>query len=368
MTGTHNIVARSRVLESPAGYDPESYAHFRRLGRSGLVLPPISLGLWHNFGRERFDGGSEHDQVERPKADFQTQRDVVCAAFEGGVTHFDLANNYGPPAGSAESVFGEILRRDLAGHRDELVITSKAGYRMWPGPYGDGGSRKYLLASLDQSLTRLGLDYVDIFYHHREDSETPLEESMGALAHAVTSGKALYAGVSNYSPQKLREAHSILSSLDVPLVVNQVSYSMLNRHVEQGSDEAGADASLLDTAAELGVGVVAFSPLQQGLLTDRYLDGVPERSRAAQGVFLKDSSATDPEYLERVRALNEVASARGQSLAGLALSWVLRHDVVTTAIVGASSVKQLQANLAAGGREVPPLSSDELARIEEILA
>lgn len=353
-------------LVSGLTMDESSYAHFRRLGRSGLLLPPVSLGLWHNFGRERFDGGSEHEQRSRPKADFATQRDIVLAAFEAGVTHFDLANNYGPPAGSAEEVFGEILRRDLAGHRDELLITSKAGYRMWRGPYGDGGSRKYLLASLDQSLARLGVEYVDIFYHHRMDGDTPLEESMGALAHAVKSGKALYAGISNYSPERTREAAAILADMGVPLTVHQASYSMLNRHVEE---DRGA-GSLLEVAEELGFGVVAFSPLQQGLLTDRYLEGVPERSRAAQGVFLRASNATDPHYLEQVRALNEIARGRGQSLAQLALAWILRQRAVATAIVGASSVEQLQGNLAAVGPNAAAgeLTESELNEIERALA
>lgn len=353
-------------ITSAVTRDENSYSHFRRLGTSGLLLPPVSLGLWHNFGRERFDGGSEHDDRERPAADFEVQRAIVRAAFEAGVTHFDLANNYGPPAGSAEEVFGEILRRDLSGHRGELVITTKAGFRMWPGPYGDGGSRKYLLSSLDQSLVRLGVDYVDVFYHHRQDDSRPLEESMGALAHAVKCGKALYAGISNYSPDRTREAAAILRELGVPLLVHQASYSMLNRHVEK---DAGA-GSLLDVAKDLGIGVVAFSPLQQGLLTDRYLGGVPERSRAAQGVFLDKDDALDPAYLEKIRALNDIARGRGQSLAQLALAWVLRDTVVTSAIVGASSVEQLHTNLAAVGpnAESGELSDTELAAIEDVLA
>lgn len=360
---------------SRATMNEESYAHFRRLGTSGLLLPPISLGFWHNFGRERFEGGFEHDVRERPKADFSRQREIVHYAFDHGITHFDLANNYGPPAGSAEEIFGEILRKDLAAHRDEILVTTKAGFRMWPGPYGDGGSRKYLLASLDQSLTRLGLDYVDIFYHHRQDDSTPLEESMGALAHAVKSGKALYAGISNYSPEKTREAATMLRTMGVPLVVNQASYSMLTRTPEE-SPSGHAEDSLLGVCERLGIGVVAFSPLSQGLLTNRYLTGIPEKSRAAQNVFLGEDVAKDPRYLEKVRALSRVADDRGQSLAQMALAWVLRKRVVTSAIVGASSVQQLRANIAAArtivraGESVPAthFSDEEISRIEAILA
>ncbi|UYG17243.1 aldo/keto reductase [Brachybacterium huguangmaarense] len=315
-------------------------AEFRRVGRSGLVLPPISLGFWQNFGDER---------------DLADLRAIVRRAFDLGVTHFDLANNYGPPPGSAEANLGTILRADLSAHRDELIISSKAGYTMWPGPYGDHGSRKYLLASLDQSLERLGLDYVDIFYHHREDPETPLEETMGALAQAVRSGRALYAGISNYSPERTREAARILADLGTPLLIHQPSYSLFNRHVEAG---------LLEVLEDIGAGAAVFSPLQQGLLTDRYLDGVPTGSRATQGRFLTVDQATDETYLERARGLNAIAQERGQTLAQMALAWVLRHDTVTTALVGASSVAQLEANIA--GRENLEFGDDELTAIDEL--
>jgi len=324
-------------LPSPARYDRTPY---RRVGRSGVQLPPISLGLWQNFGENR---------------DPLTLRTIVRRAFDLGVNHFDLANNYGPPPGSAETQLGRILAQDFRAHRDELVISSKAGYRMWDGPFGDGGSRKYLLNSLDQSLDRLGLDHVDIFYHHREDPETPLEETMGALDQAVRSGRALYAGVSNYSPEKTREAAQILAELGTPLLIHQPSYSMFNRHVEGG---------LLETVDELGVGLAVVSPLQQGLLTSRYLTGVPQTSRASgSGGSLSERQATDSDYLERVRGLSAIAEERGLDLAQLALAWTLRHPQVSTALVGASSVQQLEQNVAAA--ENLELGDEELARIEE---
>ena len=293
---------------------------FRRCGRSGIVLPSVSLGLWQNFG------GADV---------FETGRAVLRRAFDRGVTHFDLANNYGPPYGSAESNFGEILRKDFAGLRNELIISSKAGWDMWPGPYGIGGSRKYLRASLDDSLKRMGLDYVDIFYSHRPSPETPLEETMGALAHAVRQGKALYVGISSYSPERTREAAQILNSEGVPLLIHQPSYSMLNRWVEDG---------LLATLDELGVGCIAFSPLAQGLLTSKYLKGIPEVSRAqAAGSFQKQMLSED--NLKRVRALNEIASNRGQTLAQMAIAWVLRDQRVTSALIGARNVEQLDDSL-----------------------
>ncbi|AXH34816.1 aldo/keto reductase [Humibacter sp. BT305] len=311
---------------------------YRRTGRSGLMLPAVSLGLWQNFG---------------DITPIDTQRQIIRRAFDRGVTHFDLANNYGPPYGSAEINFGRILKEDLAPYRDELVISTKAGYDMWPGPYGNFGSRKYLLASLDQSLERMGLDYVDIFYSHRADPDTPLEETMGALATAVQSGRALYAGISSYSPERTRDAARILGEMGVPLLIHQPSYSMFNRWIEDG---------LLDTLGELGVGCIAFSPLAQGLLTDRYLDGVPADSRAAREGSLGSRMITD-ETLARVRALNEIAAGRGQTLAQLALSWALRDDRVTSVLIGASSVKQLDDNLDA----VQNLSftESELAAIDE---
>jgi L-glyceraldehyde 3-phosphate reductase len=295
---------------------------YRRSGRSGLQLPAISLGLWHNFGGDK---------------PLDIQRDILRRAFDLGVTHFDLANNYGPPYGSAETNFGGHFARDFKPYRDELLISTKAGYDMWPGPYGQGGgSRKYLLASLDQSLDRMGLDYVDIFYSHRFDPDTPLEETMGALDSAVRSGKALYAGISSYSAEKTREAARILGELGTPLLIHQPSYSMLNRWIEE---------DLLDAVGELGVGVIAFSPLAQGLLTDRYLDGIPEGSRASKGTSLGTDQLTE-ETLGHVRALNEIAKQRGQSVAQLALAWTLRDDRVTSALIGASSVAQLENNLA----------------------
>ena len=302
-------------------YESHSY---RRCGRSGLKLPAVSLGLWHNFGDDK---------------PIESQRAILRRAFDRGVTHFDLANNYGPPYGAAETNFGAIFAQDFRPYRDELVISTKAGYDMWPGPYGEWGSRKYLLGSLDQSLARMGLDHVDIFYSHRFDPETPLEETMGALATAVQSGRATYAGISSYSAERTREAAALLREMGVPLLIHQPSYSMLNRWVEDG------DPSLLDVLGEEGIGCIAFSPLAQGMLTDRYLDGIPEDSRAAQGKSLDPSLLTD-EALAHIRRLNEIAQARGQSLAQLALAWVLRDERVTSVLIGASSVKQLDDNLA----------------------
>ena len=310
---------------------------YNRCGRSGLLLPAISLGLWQNFGGDR---------------PLQTSRAIVRRAFDLGITHFDLANNYGPPYGSAEENFGRILAQDLAPYRDELVISTKAGYDMWPGPYGEWGSRKYVLASLDQSLARMGLDYVDIFYSHRFDPETPLEETMGALDAAVRQGKALYVGISSYSAEKTREAAAILNELGTPLLIHQPSYSMLNRWIENG---------LLDVLGELGVGCIVFSPLAQGMLTDRYLDGVPNDSRAAQGTSLSPDLLSD-EALARIRALNEIAGHRGQSLAQTALAWSLRDPRITSALIGASSVGQLDANVAA--LERLDFSPDELTEID----
>ena len=311
---------------------------YRRVGRSGLQLPAVSLGLWQNFG---FD------------VPFERQQQILRRAFDLGVTHFDLANNYGPPYGSAESNFGEHLRRDFLPYRDELVISSKAGYDMWPGPYGDRGSRKYLLASLDQSLQRMGLDYVDIFYSHRADPDTPLEETMGALHTAVTSGKALYAGISSYSPERTRRAAQILADLGTPLLIHQPSYSLFNRWIEDG---------LLDTLDELGVGCIAFSPLAQGLLTDRYLHGIPADARAAREGSMSQRMINDS-TLEGIRTLTDIAESRGQSLAQLAISWTLRTSGVTSALVGASSVEQLEANLASVRNLA--FTADELAAIDE---
>ncbi|MBD8079413.1 aldo/keto reductase [Cellulosimicrobium arenosum] len=342
-----------RYLAAADRYDSMAY---RRTGRSGLDLPVISLGLWHNFG---------------DTTPFETQRDVLRRAFDLGITHIDLANNYGPPYGSAEENFGRHLAQDLGAYRDELVISSKAGYDMWPGPYGDGGSRKYLVSSLDQSLRRTGLDYVDVFYHHRPDPSTPLEESMQALHDVVRAGKALYVGVSNYSPQRTREAARILADLGTPLLIHQPSYSMLNRHIEDPAHEDRYDGvqqeSLLDVVGELGIGTIVFSPLQQGLLTDKYLSGsAPEGSRAARAdsPFLSEQNL-DEGYLDRARALNEVALGRGQSLAQLALSWVLRDERVTSALVGASSVRQLENSVAA--LSAATFADDELATIESVL-
>jgi L-glyceraldehyde 3-phosphate reductase len=295
-------------------------ASFRRSGRSGIVLPPISLGLWQNFGGVNV---------------FETGRAVVRRAFDRGVTHFDLANNYGPPYGSAEENFGEILRKDFQGYRNELLISTKAGWDMWPGPYGAGGSRKYLLASLDESLARMGLEYVDIFYSHRPTMDVPLEETMGALAQAVRQGKALYVGISSYSPERTREAVQILKSEGVPLLIHQPSYSMLNRWVEK---------ELLGTLEELGVGCIAFSPLAQGLLTNKYLNEVPESSRAKDGGSFQKEFLSE-ENLKRVRALNQIAHERGQSLAQMAIAWVLRDKRVTSALIGARNVEQLDNSL-----------------------
>jgi L-glyceraldehyde 3-phosphate reductase len=320
---------------------------YRRAGRSGLDLPALSLGLWQNFG---------------DLTPFDTQRAILRRAFDLGITHIDLANNYGPSAGSAEENFGRHLAQDLRPYRDELVISSKAGYDMWPGPYGDGGSRKYVLASLDQSLARVGLDYVDIFYSHRPDPSVPIEETLGALHTAVTSGRALYAGISNYSPAQTRAAQRVLAELGTPLLIHQPSYSMFNRHVE-GPGFGGPDGeSLLDTVGDLGIGMIVFSPLAQGLLTDRYLAGaVPAGSRASGGGSLA-AERIDETYLQRARALNDIAAARGQSLAQLALSWLLRDPRVTSALIGASSVAQLENNVAA--LSAPPLTAADLAAIE----
>jgi L-glyceraldehyde 3-phosphate reductase len=310
---------------------------YRRSGRSGLLLPAISLGLWHNFGHTR---------------PLETSRAILRRAFDLGVTHFDLANNYGPPYGSAEETFGRIFRDDFASLREELVISTKAGWDMWPGPYGDLGSRKYLLSSLDQSLQRMGLEYVDIFYSHRFDPDTPLEETMGALDSAVRQGKALYVGISSYSAAKTAEAAAILRDLGMRLLIHQPSYSMLNRWIEP---------DLLDALEELGVGCIAFSPLAQGMLTDKYLDGIPEGSRATHGSTLSPDLLTD-ETLAKIRALDEVARRRGQTLAQLALAWTLRDERVTSALVGASSVGQLEANVAALDRL--DLTDEELAEID----
>jgi len=311
-----------------------------RTGRSGLRLPRVSLGLWNNFGGDK---------------PLETQRDIVLRAFDRGVTHFDLANNYGPPYGSAESQFGRILAADLRPYRDELVISTKAGYDMWPGPYGDGGSRKYLLTSLEQSLTRLGVDQVDVFYSHRPDPETPVEETMGALATAVRQGKALYAGISNYDPEQTRAAAAALAAEGVPLLIHQPRYNMFDRRPEQG---------LFDALLELGIGSIVFSPLAGGLLTNRYLSGrAPAGSRAAEGRWFTEDALSET-YLDRARGLQEIAEARGQSLAQLALTWVLRQPAVTSALVGASSVAQLDDSLDA--LDAAPLGDDELAAVEPL--
>ena len=312
---------------------------YRRCGRRGLQLPMISLGLWHNFGEDR---------------PFATQQAICRRAFDRGVTHFDLANNYGPPYGAAEETFGRLLATDFAPHRDELVISTKAGYDMWPGPYGDGGSRKYLLASLDQSLRRMGLDYVDIFYSHRVDPDTPLDETMGALVTAVEQGKALYAGISSYSSARTVEAAKLLADHGVPLLIHQPSYSMLNRWIEHDQ--------LLDTLEEVGAGCIAFSPLAQGMLTDRYLDGIPADSRVATGGALSRDMLTE-ERLAHVRALAAVADARGQSLAQLALAWALRDPRMTSLVIGASSVDQLDANLDA--LDNLSFADDELTAVDQ---
>ena len=327
------------MTNDPYVADPTRYGSmdYRRLGRSGLRLPGVSLGLWQNFG-----GANALD----------TQREIIRTGFDLGVTHIDLANNYGPPAGAAEENFGRIMASDLAPYRDELVIATKAGYYMHPGPYGEWGSRKYLLSSLDNSLRRMGLDYVDIFYHHRPDPDTPIEESMMALDQAVRSGKALYAGISNYSPEDTRTAATILRELGTPLLVHQFPYNMYQRSPEQG---------LLDVLDEFGVGSTVFSPLAQGMLTARYLDGVPEGSRATHSPFLNTKQITET-YLSRTRALNEIALGRGQTLAQLAVQWVLRKGRCTSAIVGASSAAQLRDTV--GALSFPDLTDEELAAIE----
>ena len=323
-------------LASPGRYER---AQFRRSGRSGLDLPAISLGLWHNFG------GADM---------FETGRAVLRRAFDRGVTHFDLANNYGPPPGSAEEHFGRVMALDFHAHRDELVISTKAGWEMWPGPYGDFGSRKYLLASLDQSLARMGLDYVDIFYSHRPDPHTPMEETMGALAQAVRSGRALYAGISSYSPAQTRQAHAILRDMGVALLIHQPSYSILNRAIEGG---------LTDALGELGVGCIPFSPLAQGMLSDKYLHGVPADSRAAKNHFLSPSQLTD-DKMAAIRALNAIAGQRGQSLAQMALAWVLRDPRITSALIGARNVAQLDDSLDA--LDNLAFDAGELAEIDRI--
>ena len=317
-------------------YDATQY---RRTGRSGLLLPAVSLGLWNNFGDDK---------------PFETQRAILRRAFDRGVTHFDLANNYGPPAGSAETNFGRHLRDDFRPYRDELIISSKAGFDMWPGPYGNWGSRKYLMSSLDQSLTRMGLDYVDIFYSHRPDPETPLEETMGALHSAVQQGKALYVGVSNYTAQQTAEAAQILRELGTPLVIHQPRYSLRDRWIEE---------DLLDVLESEEIGSIAFSPLAQGVLTDRYFDGIPEGSRADQGRFL-NASALDDATMAHVRGLNGIAQSRGQSLAQMALAWILRHEQVTSVLIGASSVAQLDDNL--GALDKLDFTADELETIDEL--
>ena len=322
---------------NPSRYELLDYV---RVGRSGLKLPPVSLGLWNNFG------------ADRP---LETQRAILRRAFDRGVTHFDLANNYGPPAGSAESNFGQLYAADFAPYRDELILATKAGYSMHEGPYGEWGSRKYLLSSLDASLKRMGVDYVDIFYSHRPDPETPIEETMGALASAVHQGKALYVGISNYDrPEQLHAAVSALAEHKVPLLIHQPRYNMFDRHIEE--------SGLLQELGQLGVGSIVFSPLAQGLLTDRYLRGVPTGSRAAEGRWISERNISAT-YLERARGLNEIAAARGQTLAQLALLWVLRQPQVTSALIGASSVSQLDDNLDAV--TAPPLTQDEIDAIEE---
>ncbi len=322
-------------VAEPGRYEQGTY---RRCGRSGIDLPVISLGLWQNFGDD---------------APVATQRAIIRRAFDLGVTHFDLANNYGTPYGTAETNFGRILREDLKPYRDELMISTKAGWDMWPGPYGDLGSRKYLLASLDQSLRRMGLDYVDIFYSHRPDPDTPMEETMSALATAVQSGRALYAGISSYDHEQTEQAAAILDQMGVRLLIHQPSYSILDRWITGG---------LLDTLERLGVGCIAFSPLAQGLLTSRYLDGIPAGSRASRNDSLSRGLITD-EATGHLRALNEIAAGRGQTLAQMALSWVLRDRRVTSALIGASSVAQLEENLAAAS--APPFTDAELAAIDE---
>jgi L-glyceraldehyde 3-phosphate reductase len=330
-------VSLSAYAAAPDRYD---HMQYRRCGRSGLELPALSLGLWHNFGHDR---------------PYDTQRAIVRRAFDLGITHIDLANNYGPPYGAAEINFGRMLADDLAPYRDELVVSTKAGYDMWPGPYGDRGSRKYLLASLDQSLARMGLDYVDIFYSHRLDPDTPLEETMGALDTAVRSGRALYVGISSYNSERTRQAAAILRDLGTPLLIHQPSYSMFNRWIEGDH--------LLDTLEEIGAGCIAFSPLAQGLLTDRYLRGVPSDSRVATGGAMDRSMLTE-DRLARVRALADVAAKRGQSLAQLALAWALRDPRMTSLVIGASSVAQLEDNVGALSGLGADLTDGELAEID----
>jgi L-glyceraldehyde 3-phosphate reductase len=320
-----------------AADDRYGWMPYRRTGRSGLQLPAISLGLWHNFGGDR---------------PLESSRAILRRAFDLGVTHFDLANNYGPPYGSAEETFGTVMRKDLRPYRDELVVSTKAGYDMWPGPYGEWGSRKYLLSSLDQSLQRMGLDYVDIFYSHRFDPETPLDETMGALDTAVRQGKALYVGISSYSPERTREAASILASLGHHLLIHQPSYSMLNRWVEEG---------LLDVLGELGVGCIGFSPLAQGVLTSKYIEGIPDDSRAARDTSLSPSTLNE-QTMAKVRGLNEIAARRGQSLAQMALAWTLRDPRMTSTLIGASSVAQLEDSLHAVDNL--DFSDEELAQID----
>ena len=325
-------------MTTPSRYDAMTY---RRCGRSGILLPIVSLGLWHNFG-----------SVDP----FEESRAMVLRAFDRGVTHFDLANNYGPEPGSAEETFGRILARDLRDHRDELIISTKAGWRMWPGPYGEFGSRKYLIASLDQSLRRMGIPYVDIFYSHRPDPDTPLEETMGALDFAVRSGRALYVGISSYSADETRRAADILNDLGTPCLIHQPRYSMFDRWIEK---------DLIDVLGKRGIGCIVFSPLAQGLLTNRYLRDIPPDSRAGKPHgFLRPNEITQARRAQIV-ALNEIAALRGQSLAQLAITWVLRHPVVTSALIGASRVSQLDDNLDA--ITAPPLSKDELKRIDEVL-
>lgn len=313
---------------------------YKRCGRSGIKLPLISLGLWHNFGGV--------DQ-------FETGRKIVRAAFDNGITHFDLANNYGPPPGSAEESFGRMIKKDLNPFRDELIISTKAGYDMWEGPYGNFGSRKYLIASLDQSLKRMGLDYVDIFYHHRPDPETPMEETMSALDQVVRQGKALYAGISNYTAEETEEAVKILNQLGTPCLINQVKYSMFERWVEE---------KLLDTAEEYGIGLIAFSPLAQGLLTDRYLNGIPAGSRAAKSWGFLKPDQVEP-AIEKVQLLNDIAKVRGQSLAQMAIAWLLKDHQITSVLVGASSVEQLEDNI--GALDYVLFSAEEIVEIDQIL-
>jgi len=334
------MVARPiKILEMPYTAAGDRYDHmrYRRCGRSGLQLPSITLGLWHNFGGDR---------------PLETSRAILRRAFDLGVTHFDLANNYGPPYGAAEQTFGRVFHDDFRPYRDELLVSTKAGYDMWPGPYGEWGSRKYVLASLDQSLKRMGLEYVDIFYSHRFDPDTPLEETMGALDTAVRSGRAVYAGISSYSPEKTREAHAILRELGTPLLIHQPSYSLLNRWIEP---------ELLDTLDELGVGCIGFSPLAQGMLTDKYLDGIPANSRAAENTSLSPDLLTE-DALAKIRGLNELAKSRGQSLAQMSLAWTLRDPRMTSTLIGSSSVAQLEDSLGALARL--DFSDDELAEID----